>query len=301
MASYPSAPVIFPARADATPIFAAHMNGVQDEIAAIEAALLGTIAHPVTPGQSLSLPNAISTVTLTADAHNYNPPGLATAFHLRVQGDAARSITGLQALPAGRLLCLTNIGAPASILTLTHDDPLSTAGNRLLTSNGTAVVLPPSGNALFYYDAASSAWRVVASSAASGVSINWQAYTPSWVSTGTAPALGNGVLLGRYAQVGKVVHAYINFTLGSTSTQGTGTWYFTLPPGLPAAAVTTIGHARTRRGTNSLATVLVEAALTRVGWLEIGQALANTGAGVGVPAAWATGNGVSLNMTYETP
>lgn len=40
MPSYPTAPVVFPARADGATIFAEHMNAVQDEVAAIEAALL---------------------------------------------------------------------------------------------------------------------------------------------------------------------------------------------------------------------------------------------------------------------
>jgi hypothetical protein len=40
MASYPTTPVVFPTRADATTIFAEHMNAVQEEIAAIEAALI---------------------------------------------------------------------------------------------------------------------------------------------------------------------------------------------------------------------------------------------------------------------
>jgi len=41
MASFPTTPVVFPTRADATPIFADHMNAVQDEIMALEAALIG--------------------------------------------------------------------------------------------------------------------------------------------------------------------------------------------------------------------------------------------------------------------
>jgi hypothetical protein len=50
MASFPTAPVIFPARSDGTPIFAQHVNALQDEVSAIEAALIGGTlpAHSVT-------------------------------------------------------------------------------------------------------------------------------------------------------------------------------------------------------------------------------------------------------------
>jgi len=40
MASYPTAPVVFPARTDGQTIFAQHINALQDEVAAIEASLL---------------------------------------------------------------------------------------------------------------------------------------------------------------------------------------------------------------------------------------------------------------------
>lgn len=42
MASFPTSPVVFPTRTDGTTIFAAHVNLIQDEVAAIEAALIET-------------------------------------------------------------------------------------------------------------------------------------------------------------------------------------------------------------------------------------------------------------------
>jgi hypothetical protein len=57
----------------------------------------------------------------------------------------------------------------------------------------------------------------------------WTSYTPSWTSSGTAPALGNGTLTGEYQQVGDLVYVKIVWQAGSTTTYGTGTYRFSLP------------------------------------------------------------------------
>lgn len=54
-------------------------------------------------------------------------------------------------------------------------------------------------------------------------------YTPAWTSTGTQPVLGNGTIYGRYALLGRLVHLYIELTMGSTTTYGTGGYLFSLP------------------------------------------------------------------------
>ena len=57
----------------------------------------------------------------------------------------------------------------------------------------------------------------------------WTSYTPTWSSTGTAPALGNGTIAGKYLRIGPIVFYKIALTWGSTTTGGTGAWTFTLP------------------------------------------------------------------------
>jgi hypothetical protein len=54
-------------------------------------------------------------------------------------------------------------------------------------------------------------------------------YTPSWISTGTQPSLGNGTLTGNWERRGKVVNVNIKLTYGSTTTSGTGIFSFTVP------------------------------------------------------------------------
>ncbi|MEI6505039.1 MAG: hypothetical protein WCO90_04055 [Planctomycetota bacterium] len=57
----------------------------------------------------------------------------------------------------------------------------------------------------------------------------WATYTPTWTTTGTAPAIGNGTLTGSWATAGKTVTFRLLLTAGSTTTFGTGAWRFTLP------------------------------------------------------------------------
>ena len=62
-----------------------------------------------------------------------------------------------------------------------------------------------------------------------GTSWSWQTYTPSWSSSGTQPAIGNGTLTGSYVKIGKVVIFEMYFKAGSTTTFGTGNFYWTFP------------------------------------------------------------------------
>jgi hypothetical protein len=77
----------------------------------------------------------------------------------------------------------------------------------------------------------------------------WSTYTPTWGSTGTAPALGTGgSIAGRYTVFGKLAIVTIKLITGSTATFGTGNWTFSLPSGLafqnahttPALAIGTV-------------------------------------------------------------
>lgn len=72
----------------------------------------------------------------------------------------------------------------------------------------------------------------------------WTAYTPTWGSSGAAPALGNGTISGRYMQFGKLGFFDGVLTTGGTTTYGTGTYSFTLPVGWVASAGSLAGIAR---------------------------------------------------------
>lgn len=58
----------------------------------------------------------------------------------------------------------------------------------------------------------------------------WVVYTPAWSTVSSpGPSVGNGTLMGRYKQIGKTVFVYIKLTIGSTTTNGSSEWRFTLP------------------------------------------------------------------------
>jgi hypothetical protein len=65
----------------------------------------------------------------------------------------------------------------------------------------------------------------------------WQDYTPAWQSAGTAPAIGNGTITGKYVQFGKTTLYQIKVSMGSTTTYGTSVYYFTLPTNVLSAGV----------------------------------------------------------------
>jgi hypothetical protein len=68
----------------------------------------------------------------------------------------------------------------------------------------------------------------------------WASYTPTWTSSGTQPALGNGTITGHWKQRGKVVDFRIRLFLGSTSTIGTGNYFLGLPIQANAAQIANI-------------------------------------------------------------
>lgn len=57
-----------------------------------------------------------------------------------------------------------------------------------------------------------------------------------WASTGSGPSIGNGSLTGCYTVLGDVVDINIYLSIGSTTTQGSGTWTFSLPSGITVAS-----------------------------------------------------------------
>ncbi len=69
----------------------------------------------------------------------------------------------------------------------------------------------------------------------------WTSYTPTWTSTGTAPALGNGTITGSYVLAGKLVHFRVKLLMGSTTTYGTGSYLLSPPANAAGAAYDATG------------------------------------------------------------
>jgi hypothetical protein len=71
----------------------------------------------------------------------------------------------------------------------------------------------------------------------------WTTYTPTWSSTGTAPALNNGTISGRYMKIGRSVLCFINLTFGSTTTYGSGNYNLSLPVQAASSGIAVVGSA----------------------------------------------------------
>lgn len=61
-------------------------------------------------------------------------------------------------------------------------------------------------------------------------------FTPTWKGGVSDPVLGNGTLSGRYGRDADFLFVAIDLVMGSTTTYGSGYWYFLLPLGLSATA-----------------------------------------------------------------
>lgn len=68
----------------------------------------------------------------------------------------------------------------------------------------------------------------------------WTTYTPTWSTSGVAPAIGNGTLTGRYRRPSGSDLVLVEFIIimGSTTTFGTGTYFFSVPVTPSATAIT---------------------------------------------------------------
>ena len=103
----------------------------------------------------------------------------------------------------------------------------------------------------------------------------WTIFTPTWTSSGTPPALGNGINVGYYCQVNKVCFVNVQFFMGTTSTYGTGTYYWAVPSGvniktanMPSNTAIGVGHLEEQSTlANIPLTVLVDSASrVRIAW-----------------------------------
>lgn len=124
----------------------------------------------------------------------------------------------------------------------------------------------------------------------------WQTYTPVWGSSGTQPALGNGTLTGRYSILGKTCFAFMELTIGSTTTFGTGDYTLSLPFNNPS-------------GYLQLSSVAIDASPSQIfggegrisGGLAVllNQAAPSLGWGPSIPMTWANGDIARVSAIFE--
>jgi hypothetical protein len=130
----------------------------------------------------------------------------------------------------------------------------------------------------------------------------WTAYTPSWSSSGTAPAIGNGTLTGGFIEANKLIHFWVSMTAGSTTTYGTGNWTITLPVADVGQRFSFSGIARDTSASASYPIAgerISSATLQLRAWPTSAAGAVFTNLSSTVPFTWATGDSFTLNGTYE--
>ena len=128
----------------------------------------------------------------------------------------------------------------------------------------------------------------------------WLSYTPSWTTSGTAPALGNGTITGKYKQIGKTIFVRVHLSLGSTSTTGTGNFRFTLPITASSSDGVVMPATFLDNGVNwymGTVTCAYDGSTSYV--VPLTSASPSGAVTASVPFTWATGDALTFNGSYE--
>lgn len=129
----------------------------------------------------------------------------------------------------------------------------------------------------------------------------WTTYTPTWAASGTAPAIGNGTLSGRYIRLfGRTFATQVLMVAGSTTTFGTGIWSFTTPSSLTVASVYPYGVGFAGQAANWAVTVQATDT-TFVPYVSTSSTDTRlTVATATAPTAWSTGHFLTFTITWES-
>jgi hypothetical protein len=142
------------------------------------------------------------------------------------------------------------------------------------------------------------AWNADGDLVDAGAAIAATTYSPTWVATGTQPAIGNGTLTGQYAKAGRQCSVRITLTPGSTTTFGTGVWSFTVP--FSAASTDALYGFMTFSedvGTAYFNGYTASGAVTTFVIRSLNSA---NGYGPTIPFTWVDGDRLIVNFTYIT-
>lgn len=134
---------------------------------------------------------------------------------------------------------------------------------------------------------------------ATGIQASWSTYTPTWGGT-SDPAIGNGVLSGRYMRVGKTITANITIVMGSTTTYGSGTWTLSLPVESVFTTTTYVNLGSvSMRDTSASANSTGVAILANQTTAQMVVGSSNAFVSTTAPWTWANGDTLSVTLNYE--
>lgn len=122
------------------------------------------------------------------------------------------------------------------------------------------------------------------------------AYTPTWTAASVNPSLGNGSITGIASKVGRTVTVQVRLIPGSTTTFGTGVWYFSVPyipsTTLPAQGAAHVVDTGTGNYVGVVGTLTDGTARVQV-YGDTGTAYSAT-----VPHTWASTDVLGFSITY---
>ncbi len=191
----------------------------------------------------------------------------------------------------GQILITWNDDA-TNVLTFAHNST-ATSYRRLFCPHGVDLKVGPGGVVVWRYDVVALRWRCL--SVSGRVS---SAYTPTWTSTGTQPAIVDGTIAGQFQRDGSRVDFQVSQTIGASDTFGTGNYNWSVPVssqavGQPIAATafdSSTGKVYVGMATYTDATHLVVVTADPAG--------VTTFWGPTVPFTWASGDVLALNGAY---
>jgi hypothetical protein len=135
-------------------------------------------------------------------------------------------------------------------------------------------------------------------------STEWTSYTPTITADGGGFSLGNGVISGRYKQIGKTVFFYAKLVYGSTTSPGSGHWNFGLPVTAHSSNFTFsasildsgvawyggIGNGNYTGSTTSFAVNVTSPSASTATWVVVGN---------GGPFTWGDADNITISGSYE--
>ena len=151
------------------------------------------------------------------------------------------------------------------------------------------------------YTAGLSVGQVLTAATMNSIGAVSETFTPTWTSSGTAPAIGNGTLSGRYFRIQQIVIAEYLMLPGSTTTFGTGQYYWSLPitARTPLFQAGTAGYGRvydqSAGATYICNTLFLSSNTSRISLIWNGGGVV----GQTAPFTWANGDEASFYAVYE--
>jgi hypothetical protein len=124
-------------------------------------------------------------------------------------------------------------------------------------------------------------------------------YTPTWTAASVNPTLGNGTLQGVYIKTGKRVDVQLYLVIGSTTTLGTGVWYFSLPF-IPSTGLAWIGSGLALISGTAFYVLAAQSMTDASGRMILTADGAGNQVSPTSPGAWPSNSYLAVSLSYYT-